>query len=100
MGFLRIDLNQEQIAKLESMYTVDYDTTKLDYAQFLEDVNIVFTKSGLEKDPIAKPQPFEKKNAVDPRDVLTPNEEEELHRLLLRLGEVISKHRIIFKGHF
>lgn len=82
------------------MYTVDYDQTKLDYSRFLEEVNIVFTKSGLEKDPIAKPIPFEKKNAVDPRDVLTPNEEEDLHTLLLRLGEVIAKHRILFKKHF
>lgn len=93
-------MNQEQIAKLEKMYTVDYDETKLDYSQFLEDVNIVFTKTGLDKDPIAKPIPFEKKNAVDPRDVLTSTEEENLHALLLRLGEVIAKHRIIFKSHF
>lgn len=73
---------------------------KLNYARFLEDVNIVFTRTGLEKDPIAKPIPFEKKNAIDPRDVLTADEEEELHRLLLRLGEVISKQRIMFKTHF
>jgi hypothetical protein len=82
------------------MYVVENDETKLDYSRFLEEVNIVFTKSGLEKDPIAKPIPFEKKNAVDPRDILTPTEEEDLHRLLLRLGEVISKHRILFKKHF
>lgn len=67
----RIDLNEEQILKLERMYIVEYDETKLDYSRFLEDVNIVFTKSGLDKDPIAKPVTFEKKNAIDPRDVLT-----------------------------
>lgn len=64
-------MNEEQILKLERMYIVEYDETKLDYSRFLEDVNIVFTKSGLDKDPIAKPVTFEKKNAIDPRDVLT-----------------------------
>ncbi|KAL4466875.1 hypothetical protein ABPG74_010472 [Tetrahymena malaccensis] len=97
---MKIDLDEEQILKLENMYILQSDPTKLDYASFLEDVNIVFTKTGLEKDPIAKPVPFEKKNAIDPRDVLTPQEEEDLHVLLLRLGEVISKHRIMFKTHF
>ena len=48
----------------------------LDYATFLEDVNIVFTKTGLQKDPLAKPIPYEKKNAIDPRDVLTEKEED------------------------
>lgn len=82
------------------MYLIPEDPTVLDYASFLNDVNIVFTRTGLDKDPIAKPIPFEKKNAIDPRDVLTPSEEEHLHELLLRLGEVIAKHRIIFKTHF
>lgn len=82
------------------MYTIESDPTKLNYARFLEEVNSVFTRTGLEKDPIAKPITFEKKNAVDPRDILTLTEEEELHYLLLRIGEVIAKNRIIFKSHF
>jgi hypothetical protein len=42
----------------------------------LEDVNIVFTKTGLEKDPITKPIPYEKKTVIDPRDALNASEEE------------------------
>ena len=75
----RIDLDEEQIVKLENMYLIPEDPTVLDYASFLTDVNIVFTRTGLDKDPIAKPIPFEKKNVIDPRDVLTPSEEEQLH---------------------
>lgn len=93
-------MNEEQIEKLEKMYTIESDPTKLNYARFLEEVNTVFTRTGLEKDPIAKPITFEKKNAVDPRDILTLTEEEDLHNLLLRLGEVVAKHRILFKSHF
>lgn len=82
------------------MYIVPHDPIKLNYADFLNDVNIVFTTTGLDKDPTAKPPAFEKKNAIDPRDVLTPTEEDQLHVLLTRLGEVTKKHRIIFKTHF
>lgn len=37
---------------------------------------------------------------LDPRDALTSEEEEALHAIMLRLGEVVRKHRILLKPHF
>lgn len=37
---------------------------------------------------------------LDPRDALTSEEEEALHAIMLRLGEVVKKHRILLKPHF
>ncbi|CAD8118738.1 unnamed protein product [Paramecium primaurelia] len=37
---------------------------------------------------------------LDPRDALTSEEEEALHTIMLRLGEVVKKHRILLKPHF
>ena len=66
----------------------------------MDDVNIVFTSSGLEKDPLTRPVKYEKDTFLDPRDALTENEESELHTIMQRLGECVRKHRIMFKTHF
>lgn len=42
---MKIDLDQESLDLLESMYVLSDDPTRVNYAKFIEDVEIVFTKS-------------------------------------------------------
>ena len=72
----------------------------MNYAEFIKDVEIVFTKKGLDKDPLTKPPVHVIPTFLDPRDALTPEEEEELHTFMMRIGEVVKKHRILLKPHF
>lgn len=97
---MKIDLDQESLDLLESMYVLSDDPTRVNYAKFIEDVEIVFTKSGLDKDPLLKPPVHVIPTFLDPRDALTPDEEQALHAIMVRLGEVVRKHRILLKPHF
>ncbi|CAD8108204.1 unnamed protein product [Paramecium sonneborni] len=97
---MKIDLDQESLDLLETMYVVPEDPIRVNYAKFIEDVEIVFTKSGLDKDPLMKPPVHVIPTFLDPRDALTTEEEEALHAIMLRLGEVVKKHRILLKPHF
>ena len=42
---MKIDLDQESLDLLETMYVDPTDSTRAIYAKFIEDVEIVFTKS-------------------------------------------------------
>ena len=42
---MKIDLDQESLDLLETMYVVPEDPIRVNYAKFIEDVEIVFTKS-------------------------------------------------------
>ena len=82
------------------MYRSQTDSTKIDYFKFKNDIDIVFTKPGLDKDPLAKPEVYIPPFFLDPKDELTPEEEDNLHKFMIRLGEVVRKHRILLKPHF
>ena len=47
----RIDLDEENLTMLENKYIDENDKTVINYSNFLNDINIVFTLSGLEKNP-------------------------------------------------
>lgn len=81
---MKIDLDQESLDLLETMYVDPTDSTRAIYAKFIEDVEIVFTKSvlfliytiqGLDKDPLMKPPVHVIPTFLDPRDALTHDEE-------------------------
>ena len=66
------------------MYRVEGDDTRVNYAQFIQDVEIVFTlqvyinltlNQGLDKNPTAKPPVHVIPTFLDPRDALSPDEE-------------------------
>lgn len=95
-----IFLDEKQLEILEKNYIMKDDPAKLNYSKFVEDVYVVFTVPELEKEPLKKPVPYTKRIFLDPGDVLTQEEEERLHILMTRLGEVVRKHKIMFKSHF
>ena len=51
------------------------DPTKVDYVQFNEDIEKIFTEKDLEKDPLKKVTGFKAPSILDPKDVLTDEEE-------------------------
>lgn len=97
---MNIFLDEKQLEILEKNYIMKDDPAKLNYSKFVEDVYVVFTVPELEKEPLKKPVPYTKRIFLDPGDVLTQEEEERLHILMTRLGEVVRKHKIMFKSHF
>lgn len=68
---MKIDLDGEHLKMLEDKYRVANDSNSINYSQFLSDINIVFTLTGLEKDPLADPPQYKKGTQLDPNDVLT-----------------------------
>lgn len=79
---MKIDLDEESLNLLESMYKLEDDPTRVEYAKFIQDVEIVFTLKvlnremihffkGLDKDPLAKPPVHVIPTFLDPRDALT-----------------------------
>lgn len=72
---MKIDLDEDQLKILEKHYGVPNDPRTIDYSKFLGDINSVFTATGLDKDPLLKPQEFRKATHLDPNDILTDFEE-------------------------
>lgn len=60
---------------LESFFQLPNDATKVNYVQFNEDVERIFTEKDLEKDPLKRPNEFKAPSILDPKDVLTQEEE-------------------------
>lgn len=72
---MKIDLPEKYLNLLEDAYRTQEDPNLINYSEFLNDINIVFTKPGLDKNPLDKPVDYTKKKFLDPNDVLTPQEE-------------------------
>lgn len=51
ISLLKIDLPDKYLKLLEDEYRNTEDPNLINYDRFLRDINIVFTKPGLEKDP-------------------------------------------------
>lgn len=49
---------------------------------------------------MGKPEVYIPPFFLDPKDELTHEEEDNLHKFMIRLGEVVRKHRILLKPHF
>jgi len=48
------------------MFSTNEWPHKVDYARFVDEVDLVFTKPGLEKDPLVKPEAFAPPPYLDP----------------------------------
>jgi hypothetical protein len=68
-------LTDPEYLLLEEHFKVSYDPTKVNYVQFNEDIERIFTEKDLEKDPLKKTQVFNAPSILDPKDVLNELEE-------------------------
>ncbi len=82
----KIQLTNEEYELLEKHFAVPSDPTKVNYVQFNEDIERIFTLKGLEKDPLQKVEEFKAPSILDPKDVLNEQEEIKLDACLKRLG--------------
>jgi len=99
---MKIELNEHELKALENVfiYSTNEWPHKVDYARFVDEVDLVFTKPGLEKDPLIKVQEFAPPPYLDPQSILNPIEEERLHHFLINLGAAVFKNRILIKPFF
>jgi len=101
---MKIELTEEELRALEGFYRLAGSSTEypyqINYVAFIDEVSIVFTTTGLEKDPLLKPQQYKPPSYLDPKEILTPQEEYELHEEMTRFGANVFKHRVLIKPYF
>lgn len=98
---MKIAVDERILKALELYYEDPNDTNMVRYLDFLNDIDIVFTLPEREKDPITTPPVFDYSMTKSGfNSAKQTNDEEELERLMCRLGEVTRKHRLLLKPHF
>ena len=85
---------------LESYFQLPSDNLKVNYVQFNEDVEKIFTEKDLEKDPTKRLTEFKAPSILDPKDVLNNEEEQVLHEALTRIGTEVKHKRLLLKPFF
>jgi hypothetical protein len=96
----KICLTNEEYTLLEKHFALSTDQTKVNYLQFNEDIERIFTEKDLEKDPIKKVQEFKAPSILDPKDVLNNEEEQQLDACLQRVGWEVKQKRLLIKPFF
>ncbi len=96
----KIQLTNEEYDLLEKHYATPEDSNKINYVQFNEEIERIFTEKDLEKDPVKKPQEFKAPSILDPKDVLNTEEEKILDDCLQRIGWIVKHKRLLIKPFF
>jgi Ca2+-binding EF-hand superfamily protein len=102
-GVLRsqnIELTDVENEILLNKFKISIDSRLIDYVDFTEEIDRIFTKKGLEKEPTTKLVEFKPINIIDPDDVLTDAEEDVLEACLRRLGAEVYNRRLLLKPFF
>lgn len=68
-------MTNDEYELLERHLQLPGDATKINYVQFNEEIERIFTEKDLEKDPIKKLSEFKAPSILDPKDVLNNDEE-------------------------
>lgn len=96
----KIELTEKEYSILIERFKVPDDDKLINYVTFEEEIDRIFTKKGLEKEPTTKPSEFKPTNIIDPDDVLTDAEEKVLEDCLIRLGTETKNRRLLLKPFF
>ena len=72
----------------------------MNYVDFNESMEEIFTVKNLEKDPLKKTIEFNAPSILDPKNLLTPEEEQVLDACLSRLGWFVCHKRLLIKPFF
>lgn len=96
----KIYLTNEEFEMLEKQFAVPNDPTKVNYVLFNETIEEIFTVKDLEKDPLKKPIEFNAPSILDPKNQLSPEEEQVLDACLQRLGWFVCHKRLLIKPFF
>jgi len=102
-GVLRsqnIELTDTENEILLDRFKLSEDSKLINYVDFVEEIDRIFTKKGLEREPRATVEEFTPINIIDPDDVLTDAEEDVLEACLQRLGRETRNRRLLLKPLF
>jgi Ca2+-binding EF-hand superfamily protein len=102
-GVLRgqnIELTEKEYDILIEKFKVNGDVKLIDYVLFEDEIDRIFTKKGLEKEPTARVDEFQPVNLIDPDDVLNDAEEDVLEECLVRIGTETRNRRLLLKPFF
>ena len=102
-GVLRsqnIELTEPENDILLERFATSEDSKLIDYIEFNEDIDLIFTKKGLEKEPTTVVKEFKVPSLIDPEDVLNDDEEKVLEDCLIRIGTETRNRRLMLKPFF
>ncbi|KAJ3031489.1 UNVERIFIED_CONTAM: hypothetical protein HDU68_003429 [Siphonaria sp. JEL0065] len=92
-----VDLTEPELETLEALYQNNYDPGMVNYVQFSDAVESVFTFKGLINAPTMEPTPFTggENGSIDPSlSALTESEQKILDGVVVRLCEKVRQRRI------
>lgn len=72
----------------------------VNYIDFNNEIEDIFTEKDLEKNPTKKLKPFNAPSCLDPKDVLSSEEEAALDACMRRLAENVRLRRLLIKPFF
>jgi len=76
------------------------DPTKVNYVKFNEEIEGIFTHKDLEKNPQKKHEGFKAPSILDPKHVLSEDEDFVLDACLKRIGTDVRHRRLLIKPFF
>lgn len=96
----KIFLTAEEYERLEAHYALPKDRGLINYVDFCEETDYIFTDKTLEKAPTKTLTAFNAPSILDPKDVLNDEEERKLVACLERLGIDVLHRRLLIKPQF
>lgn len=96
----KLQLTTEEYQKLEDFYRDPNDPIKIRYFEFNQNIEDIFTLKDLEKNPKCTLGTFKASSILDPKDVLTNEEEVELDTCMKRIGTDVRHRRLLIKPFF
>lgn len=96
----KLQLTKEEYQLLEDYYRDPSDPIKIRYFDFNEDIEKIFTRKDLEKNPGTTLDKFKAPSILDPKNVLSVEEEQELDACLKRIGTDVKHRRLLIKPFF
>lgn len=88
-------MTAEEYDLLESYFKLPNDPLKINYIEFNDDIERIFTEKGLEKDPLRKIEGFNAPSILDPKNIMTPEEDQALNDILVRMGTEVRHRRLL-----
>jgi len=93
-------LTAEEYQRLENHYRDPADPIKIRYFDFNQDIENIFTLKDLEKDPQRTLSSYKAPSILDPKSLLTAEEENELDSCMQRIGTDVRHRRLLIKPFF
>ena len=93
-------MTTEEYQKLENHYRDPADPIKIRYFDFNQDIENIFTLKDLEKNPQQTLSSYKAPSILDPKDLLTAEEEKELDCCMQRIGTDVRHRRLLIKPFF